>query len=710
MKRTSPVLQMEASECGATSLGIVLAWFGRHESPASLRRACGVSRDGAKATHILTAARSFGLTASAFRCEPEQLRRWKDCPFIVHWKFNHFLVVEGFGRDKVFLNDPAFGRRTVSTEEFDVSFTGIALIFSKGPDFRKTGRPYLVLRGLARRLRGHAFAILFVFLGTLALVPPDMLGLTLPKVFVDSVLIGGAVAWRRMLLLAMFAVAVVLAALTFQQQRNLLRIETRLAVESSSRFFWRVLRLPMDFFSHRYAGEIGYRVYANDRVTGLIAGELAANLVNVITAGICVSLMLLYDVRLTALSLGLALLNLGVLKFMRRRRSEISLRLTQERGRLNGFTTGGLLAIESVKALGGESVFFQRWAGYHAKSANAEQDLQFASQVLAVVPALLGAINVALVLSAGALRMMDGLLTAGMLLAFLAILQSFLTPVSRLMSLGGTMQEIGGDLQRLDDVMEYPLDASVARPELASAERLIGRVELRNVTFGYCRLERPLIEDLSLTIPAGSRIAFAGSSGSGKSTIARLLCGLHQPWSGEILFDGRPAGTIPRDILTNSIALVDQDVVLFEGTVAENIGLWDSSLTEETIMQAARDAAIHEDIVNGLGGYQARLDEMGRNLSGGQRQRIEIARALVQEPRILVLDEAASALDPITEKRLTDNLKRRGCTCIIVAHRLSTIRDCDHIAVLENGRIVEQGGHRELLLKGGAYARLLAEQ
>lgn len=707
--RTATILQMEAQECGAAALAMVLAYHGRHEPLAVVRKACGVSRDGTRAAHLLAAARGFGLTARAWRCEPKHLRGLPG-PAVVFWSFNHFVVVEGFGRRKAYINDPRTGRQTVTAAEFDEHFTGIALLFEPAPGFERTGREYSVWRGLRQRLRGHGSGVLLVFLAAFVLLLPGIVGATLPKVLIDHVVIGGASAWTRPLLLSMAAAMAALGLLTCFQQEALLRAETSLSMQASCRFFWHVLRLPLDFFAQRFAGEIGFRVGANDRVAALVMGDFATSLVSVLLALACAVLMTQYDRFLAVTTFATAALNIAVLRLLARRRSDAGYRLSHERGNLAGIATSGLLSIESVKAMGGEPEFFARWAGQHARAANAGQDLQSASQALIAAPGLLMALNTAAVLSFGAVRVMDGLLSIGMLITFQALMQTFLQPVNKLMSLGGSLQEIGGDLRRLDDVLDHPTrDDRTPFEEAGPGGRLIGRIELRNVTFGYSRLEPPLIENLSLTVPAGGRIALAGASGSGKSTIAKLVCGLYEPWSGEILLDGRPLAAIPRDVLANSLSLVDQDVLLFEGSVAENIALWDDAMTEETMSRAARDAAIYDEIA-AMGGYGAPVEEMGRNLSGGQRQRIEIARALASAPRILVLDEATSALDPVNEKLLADNLRRRGCTCLVVAHRLSAIRDCDEIVVLERGRIMERGSHQDLLLSGGPYARLLDEQ
>jgi NHLM bacteriocin system ABC transporter peptidase/ATP-binding protein len=518
--------------------------------------------------------------------------------------------------------------------------------------------------------------------------------------------------WIKPLLIGMGLTVMIHALLTWLREYFLLRLETRLALSTSSKFFWHVFRLPIQFFTQRYAGEIGSRVGINDKVAQLLSGELASTVVNIITVTFYAILMFQYDVVLTFIGILIVALNIVALQYFSRKRRDGNQRLLQEQGKLLGTSMSGLQTIETLKASGTESDFFARWAGYHAKTINAQQKLSIYSQMLNGVPTLLSSLNTAAILGFGGLRVMEGQLSIGELVAFQALMGSFVAPFRDLVNLGSKIQEVEGDMNRLDDVLRYKIDPELADndsppPADSHRSRLMGHIEVKNLIFGYSRLSPPLIEGLSLTFKPGSRIALVGGSGSGKSTVARLVAGLYQPWEGEILFDGQLRAQVPRYLLTNSIAMVDQEIFLFEGSVRENITLWDESIPKPDVIQAAKDAHIHEVIAARAGGYDSMVAEAGRNFSGGQRQRLEIARALVGNPSILVLDEATSALDPATEKIIDSNIRRRGCTCLIVAHRLSTIRDCDEIIVLEYGKVVQRGTHDSMRRVDGPYAKLI---
>ena len=713
--KTPTIMQMEAVECGAASLAMILGYYGRWVPLEELRVKCGVSRDGSKASNVMKAARSYGLTSKGFNKEPENLRTMS-LPMVVFWNFNHFLVVEGFRNGKVYLNDPAAGPRVVSDEEFDLSFTGVVLTFKAGAEFKKGGQPQSVFAALKRRFVGLNDAIAYLVLVGVALVLPGLVVPVFSSVFIDKLLISGMESWLKPLLLGIVITALLRVALTWLESYYLLRVRTQIALASASKFFWHVLRLPVEFYTQRSPGEISSRVGINDKVAGMLSGDLARALLAVIQAVFFAALMLFYDVWLTLISIVVVSINVFVMQQVAQKTKEASQKLAIDGGKVHGATMSGLQVMETVKSSGGESSFFSKWAGYQAKYVNSEQAMARVGLVMGSVPALLTVLNSLLILGVGGLRVIDGHLSIGMLVAFQSLAASFTGPVQSLVGLGKKMLEVQGDMNRLDDVMQYREDPWLNRGPLPQAQggrvaaKLAGKVELNNISFGYNPAGSALIENFNLVLNPGERVAIVGPSGCGKSTISRLVMGLYEPWGGSIKFDDQPREAFGRYEFFNSVALVDQDIVLFEGSIRDNLSMWDKNVSDQDIVQAAKDACIHDVIMSRPGGYDSKLAEDGVNMSGGQRQRLEIARALATNPRILVMDEGTSALDPATEQQIDENLRRRGCACIIIAHRLSTIRDADEIVVLSYGHIVERGTHDSLLqIDGGFYSRLIAQ-
>ncbi|KAM3091409.1 NHLP family bacteriocin export ABC transporter peptidase/permease/ATPase subunit [Phormidesmis sp. 146-35] len=715
-RQTPTLLQMEAVECGAAALGILLGYYDRIVPLAELRQVCGVSRDGSKASNILNAARSYGLKTKGFKVDLDGLRKL-ECPYIVFWNFNHFLVVEGFTKDSVYLNDPATGPRTVSPAEFDQSFTGVVLVGEPGPEFQPGGRKPSLTLALWERLQSSIGALVYCVIAGLLLVIPGLAMPAFSQAFVDNVLIEGRNDWLQPLILGIIFTAVLSGFLTLLQLQFLRRMKIKLAVGMSSRFLWHILRLPVSFYDQRFAGEISSRIRLNDSLASLLSGRLATTVISAVTVVFYAVVMLQYDVVLTAIGMAFVVVNVSVWRWVSRQRVDGNLRLMQEQGKVNGVSISGLQSMETLKASGLESEFFSRWAGYYAKAINAKQEMDTTNQTLGVLPLFLTSITSMLLLVVGGLRVMDGVLSIGMLIAFQSLMQRFLEPVNSLVGLAGELQEMEGNLGRLDDVLRNEIDPIVQKEitapldELSAANvRLQGYIELRNLTFGYNRSAPPLIENLSLALKPGQRVALVGGSGSGKSTVAKLVCGLYEPWSGEILFDGQSRAQLPRSIITHSMALIEQDISLFAGSVRDNLTLWDSTVPFSNLVRACKDAAIQEVVLSMPGGYNADLAEGATNLSGGQRQRLEIARALVNNPAILVMDEATSALDSEAERVIDQKLRERGCTCVIVAHRLSTIRDCDEIIVFDRGKVVQRGTHETLQQVEGKYLQLIRSE
>ncbi|MDR3623814.1 MAG: NHLP family bacteriocin export ABC transporter peptidase/permease/ATPase subunit [Chlamydiales bacterium] len=709
--RTPTVIQMEAVECAAASLAIVLGYYGKFIPLEELRIECGVSRDGSNAFNLIQAAEKYGMESAGFKAEMEDLQEMQ-LPFVVFWNFNHFLVVEGFSKKFIYINDPASGPRKISYEEFDKAFTGVVITMQPGEDFKKVGKAPALWPMLKARLWGVMTPISFISLAGIFLVLPGLAVPAITQIFYDQVLGAHHLGWKNGITFGLLGLVIVVGAITWLQCTNLNRLYSKLSIRFSGEFFWHILRLPVSFYAQRFSGEIAHRITLNEAVTSALTGNLATTFINIVLIIFYAFVMFQYNVTIALIGILAAFLNLLILWLINRSRNDAYARVQQETGKSIGFAIGALQNIESIKAAGNEADLFTKWAGYYTKTVNAQREINLKDVILTSFPALLQGISTAALLGIGGWKVLHGELTIGMLLALQGLLGAFLSPVAQMVNLGSTLQTIKIDIARLDDVLKNAEDPVLQLSEKGkrddhSITRLEGYLEFKNVTFGYSPLDPPLIENLNITLKPGQRIALVGPSGCGKSTIAKLVSGLYQPWSGEIFYDGKLRPDIPAYVFHNSLSAVDQKIFLFSGLIRENLTLWDATVEDKEIIQAAKDACIHEEIILRQHGYDTLLEEEGANFSGGERQRLEIARALVCSPRVLIMDEATSALDSKTEEIISRNIRQRGCTCVMIAHRLSTIQECDEILVLDKGRVVQRGTHFELKSTPGLYQDLV---
>lgn len=707
------IMQLEALECGAASLAMVMAYYGKWIPLEQVRTDCGVSRDGSNAKNVYLAAQSYGFQVEAFRRSPEVLREKGVFPCIIHWDFNHFVVLNGFQGKTACINDPARGFVKVTEEEFEKSFTGVVIVPTPEPGFKPEGKRRSTVAFARKRLIGAGAAVAFVMLTTMISCMFGIVNPIMSQILMDRLLSGSNRDWLMPFISLMIGLGVLQVAVAWVQTIYSLKINGKMALMGSTSYIWKVLHMPMEFFSQRMAGDIQQRRATNESIAGTLVNTLGPLALISVMMVLYLVLMLRRSMPLTAIGIFTIALNIVMSRVISEKRLNITRVLQRDSAKLAATTVSGIEMVETIKASGAERGFFRKWAGYQA-SVNA-QNVKAAktNELLGTIPSFFSTLAGYAVLILGVWFIMRGELTLGVLQMFQGFLTAFMEPAMTFINAGQTLQEMRTEMERIEDVMEYPEDKNATdNPEASDQpmKKLRGSVELKNVSFGYSRLAPPLIRDFSITMKPGSRVAFVGASGSGKSTLSRLISGLYDPWSGEILFDGRPRSAYPRAVMTGSVAVVDQDITLFEDTIAANIKMWDESIKDFEMILAARDAQIHADIMEREGGYDHKLTDGGRDLSGGQRQRLEIARVLAQDPSIIILDEATSALDAKTEYEVVKAIKDRGITCIVIAHRLSTIRDCDEIVVLDHGQVAERGTHDELMRLGGAYTELVANE
>lgn len=706
------VMQLEFLECGAACLTMVLAYYGKYITLEQAREDCGVSRDGQNALNIIKAARNYGMKATGYRMEPEAFKEFDQFPCIIHWGFNHFVVLNGIKNGKAYINDPAKGERTVSMKEFDEEFTGVVLAMTPGEDFERAGKPKSIYSFAKKRIQGASVAIVFVVITTIISKLLEVINPVFSRIFMDRLLTGKNPEW---LFPFTCMLAVMTALMIFNAWINTVcsyRIDGKMSVVGNSTYMWKVLHLPMKFFSQRMAGDIQNRQASSASISNTLINTFAPLVIDSFMMVFYLVVMMKNSVFLSCIGLSTIIINFFISNIISKKRINISRAAMRDEGKLYGTTVSGIEMIETIKSSGAEVGYFEKWAGYQASVNSSQVKALKIDQKLGILPEIVAFINDSIILILGIYLIIQGKFTYGSVLFFQGLLTSFMAPANTLISSNQMVQEMRTEMERIEDVMEYPDDDILKESdkELENVRKLSGLVEMREVTFGYSPLAEPLIENFNMTLKPGSKVAFVGMSGCGKSTLSKLISGLYKPWAGEILFDGVPIGEIDKNVFRGSLAVVDQEITLFGDSIRDNIRMWDKSIQDFEVILAARDAQIYEDIIKRPGGFDYVLDENGLDLSGGQKQRLEIARVLAQDPSIIIMDEATSALDALTEVNVINSIAQRGISCIVIAHRLSTIRDCDEIIVMDKGKVVDRGTHEELMARGGLYKELVTSE
>lgn len=698
---------MEATECGAASLSMIFGYFGKFIPLEQMRIETGVSRDGCNAANIMKAAKRYGLDCRGFRREPNALKEIQT-PCIIHWNFNHFVVFEGIKGKYAYINDPAVGRRKLTWEELDESFTGIVLTFAKTEQFKPEKKQSGLLKFVQSHIKGQYGVLFKLFYIGILLVFPGLVLPVLSQVFLDDVLLAGYTDWLVKILVFMGCLVGMKAGLTYYRSLVLQKLRSKMTLMSGLKFLQHMFRLPIGFFDQRYSGDLVGRMDNNTQVNEFLAGDLAETVLNIFVAIFYLIILFLYSPIMTAIGLLNVIISMVIIFLSNKVIANNSMKMQISGGKLYGTVCAGISITDTLKASGAESAYISRILGYQAKNANHDQEMGRFQQIVGAIPRAVGSIIDTILLLVGGILVIRGQMTMGMLVAFNSLFDSFCEPINQLVTFVQKIQTMKANISRVEDISKYKQDIRFEKKGSANINgKLDGKVELKNISFGYSSLKPALVENFSFKLNSGESIAFVGASGCGKSTIAKVVSGLYQPWSGSVLMNNTPLDMIPKSVVNASIATVNQNITLFSGSIKDNITMWNSAILEKDMIDAAKDACIHDTIMQLPGGYDYFLAEGASNMSGGQRQRMEIARALATKPTILIMDEATSALDPIVEKKILDNIKKRGCTCIIVAHRLSAIRDCNQIVVMKQGKIVETGTHETLISKDGYYKNLI---